>query len=80
MEKEGGSMIIKTISMIIRPGSHEDLDELDKETNKLLIRATSSSTGIVTYRDVRDIVDTVTVLESFGPKERALLTRRIIFR
>lgn len=73
-------MVVKTISMVMTPGSQEDLVELDKKTNKLLIRATSSSTGIVTYHDVRDIVDTVTALESFGPKERMLLIRRITFR
>jgi hypothetical protein len=56
------------------------LVELDKETNRLLIRATSSSTGVVTYHDVRDMVDTVTALEPFGPKERVLLTRCIAFR
>jgi hypothetical protein len=73
-------MIIKTISMVIRPGSAIDLEELDKTTNGLLVRAESPSTGIVTYHDVREIVDTVTALKPFGHNERLLFTRRITFR
>ena len=73
-------MVIKTISLVIRPGSQKDLVELDEETNRLLVRAESKSTGIVTYHDVREIVDTVTALQPFGENERLLFTRRITFR
>jgi len=73
-------MIVKTVSLVIRPGSQEDLVELDKKTNALLVRAESPSTGIVTYHDIREISDAVTALKPFGPNERALFTRRITFR
>lgn len=69
-------MVTKTISKVIRPGSQEDLIELDRETNKLLVRAESKSTGIVMYHNIREISDTITVLEN----ERLLFTRRITFR
>jgi len=73
-------MVIKTISLIIRPGRQKDLAELDSETNKLLVRAESPKTGVVTYHDVREISDTITVLAPFGETERLLFTRRITFR
>lgn len=73
-------MVTKTISLVIRPGSQKDLVELDRETNKLLVRAESPSTGIVTYHDVKEISDTITALQPFGETERLLFTRRITFR
>lgn len=73
-------MVIKTISLVIRPGSQNDMDELDKKTNTLLVRATSPSTGIVTYHDIREISDTITAIQPFGETERLLFTRRITFR
>lgn len=73
-------MTVKTIYKYASNDIKTTLNELDLETNRLLVRAESPSTGIVTYHDVREIVDTVTFLEKFGPNDRILITRRITFR
>jgi len=73
-------MTIKTLYRYISNDTETALAELDAETNRLLIRAESPGTGITTYHDVRDIMDTVTSLGRFGPHSRILITRRITFR
>lgn len=73
-------MVVKTLHKYASVDISEALAELDTETNRLLIQAESPSTGITTYHDVRDIVDTVTFLGKFGPHDRILITRRITFR
>jgi hypothetical protein len=73
-------MNVKTLYCYIGNDTEATLAELDAETNRLLIRAESPSTGITTFHDVRDITDTVTHLGKFGPHDRLLITRRITFR